>query len=366
MVGMTVLWAADLRTSYESPFLLGALNFVFSTLASLFIAFLVGRSFLVRGTPGLLLLGCGVIVWGTGSVVSVVTGQRDVNANVTIFNLVAFLAAACHLAGAVLSTPTRRPMPAPGLILASAYTAALGAVALVARAAFADWTPIFFIQGQGGTPVRQAVLAATVVMFLLAALVLHAANRKSLSPFLYWYILALLLIACGLLGVMAQPSFGGALNWTARSTQYLGGVYMLIAAIVSVRDSRAWGISLEAALSEARQRYEDLFELAADGVLVHELPGETSSGALIQANPAFRQLLGYTPAELAALTLPGLVAPEDRAALLRDVEAIAAERRAAARERRSSPGMAGASPRRSTRGYFRTRDACWACPSFAT
>jgi hypothetical protein len=57
---LTVLWAGDLPGSYEPPYLLMALNFVFSTLVSGFIAYLIARSFSIRCTPGLRMLGCGV------------------------------------------------------------------------------------------------------------------------------------------------------------------------------------------------------------------------------------------------------------------------------------------------------------------
>jgi hypothetical protein len=46
LVAIALLWAADLRTPYESPYLMMAMNFVFLTLGSLFIASLISRSFL--------------------------------------------------------------------------------------------------------------------------------------------------------------------------------------------------------------------------------------------------------------------------------------------------------------------------------
>ena len=42
--------------------------------------------------------------------------------------------------------------------LPAAYATALGVVGLVAVAAVRDWTPTFFVQGLGGTPLRQLVL----------------------------------------------------------------------------------------------------------------------------------------------------------------------------------------------------------------
>ena len=66
---MTVLWAADLRSAHELQFLMMALNFLFSTLSSLLVAILIGWNFVVRGAPELLLLGCGVLLWGAAGTV---------------------------------------------------------------------------------------------------------------------------------------------------------------------------------------------------------------------------------------------------------------------------------------------------------
>jgi hypothetical protein len=107
LVTMAVLWFADPQGSYESPYLLMFLNLVCSTLASGFVAYLIGRSYLIRGTPGLLMLGCGVLMWGSAGgvgvatgVVGLATGQFDINVFVTIHNLCVCLSALCYLAGA--------------------------------------------------------------------------------------------------------------------------------------------------------------------------------------------------------------------------------------------------------------------------
>ena len=237
LVAIAVLWAANLPGSYESEYLLMALNLVFSTLVSGFIAYLIGRSFLIRGTPGLLMLGCGVIIWGTAGLVGIVASHFDINVFVTIHNLCVWLSALCHLAGAVLSLRPRRAMREASLWLAAAYTVALGCVGLVTLSALAGLTPIFFVQGQGGTPLRYLVLGSATAMFVLTAVLLKGTGRRPLSAFLYWYTLALGLIAVGLFGIMIESVHAGPLSWTARAAQFLGGVYMLIAAIASVRES---------------------------------------------------------------------------------------------------------------------------------
>jgi two-component system, cell cycle sensor histidine kinase and response regulator CckA len=241
---------------------------------------------------------------------------------VTIHNTCVWLSALCHLAGVSLSLRPRRAMRGAGLWLAAAYAVTLGAVGSVTLATLAGWLPTFFVQGQGGTPVRQHVLGSAIVMFVLTATLLGLVNRRSLSAFAYWYSLALALTAAGLFGVMLEPAHGSVLSWTGRATQYLGGAYMLVAAIASAHESREWGIPLEAALSEARQRFDALFASAADGILVHDFVSGPTRAKFFQVNQAICDMLGYTLKEMRALGVLDVVAPEDHPAVYQARETL--------------------------------------------
>ena len=296
---MAVLWFADLRAYYESPRLLLGLNFVFSTLASLLVAYLIGRSFLVRGKPELLLLGCGVIIWGAAALVGIAAGlvwadngQLYINVTVTIHNICVWLSALCHLIGAVLSLRPTRALHAPSLWLAAAYAGALTAVGLVTLSAHAGWTPIFFIQGQGGTPVRHFALGTAIAMFVLTAILLTGGSRRPLSAFRYWYTLALALIAAGLFGIMIESVHASLLSWTGRTTQFLSGVYMLVAAVASVRESRAWEIPLEEALYQSEERLRLVLQASSIGTFEIDLLTEEG-----QWNAVEFELLGLKPGD---------------------------------------------------------------------
>ncbi len=130
-----------------------------------------------------------------------------------------------------------------------------------------------------GTPVRNFVLGSGAGLFALTAVLLGHTGRR-VSSFAHWYGLALLLTAVGLIGVMLQPYHASLLGWLGRMTQSLGGVYMLIAAVASVRESHAWGIPLEAALRESEHRYRMLLDLAPDAIVVHR------EGRFLYANAA--------------------------------------------------------------------------------
>ena len=213
------------------------LSFTFYTLVSLGTLFLIGRSFLASGTPGLLLLECGVILWSLAGTVGDAVAPNDANVNATIFNTVIFLAGLCHLAGAVLSLRPQQALALRPCGWLAASALALGALWLVTHAALAGWLPVFFIPGQGGTLVRYCVLISAIAAFVLSAGLMLAGQREARAPFTAWYALAMLSLSVGLFGIMIQLSFGSVVNWLARTAQWLGGLYLLFAAVAALRES---------------------------------------------------------------------------------------------------------------------------------
>ena len=229
---------AGLRDTYESHALLMALSFTFYTLVSLGTLYIIGRSFLGIGSPGLLLLECGVILWSLAGTVGDFASHGDANINVTIFNTGILLAGLCHLAGTILALRSQRVLHAKPLWLGAGCALTLGTLWLVSQAALQGWLPVFFIPGQGGTPVRYLVLSSAIAMFVLSAGLLKVRQCAAQLPFTYWYALALLMLAVGLFGVMIQLSLGSVVNWLSRTAQWLGGIYLLFAALASLRESQ--------------------------------------------------------------------------------------------------------------------------------
>ncbi len=84
---------------------------------------------------------------------------------------------------------------------------------------------------------RYCVLISAIAMFVLSAGLLLAGQREARAPFTSWYALAMLLLAVGLFGIMIQLSFGSVVNWLGRTAQWLGGLYLLLAAVAALRES---------------------------------------------------------------------------------------------------------------------------------
>ena len=245
------LWVADLRTVYESRTVMVLLNLFFTWLASLCVCFLTARAFLGSGQPGLLMFGCGSLLWGFTSLAAAAIVDR-VNPTITVHNLGVLGAAVCHLLGLLW----RGRLPRPGRWLAVGYAGAMMVAALIFWGATAGVTPVFFVQDRGGTPIREVVLVLSTVLFAGVGWQMISRSRRQSGAFYYWYGLGLALVATGLMGVILLSVQGGILGWTNRLTQYLGSAYLFIAALVAARETGTWTFSLSA-VDEALQRYWD-------------------------------------------------------------------------------------------------------------
>lgn len=143
------------QASHEHPLLLMGLNFVFATLVSLFVALKIGQSFMVESRPGLLLLGCGVLIWGVSGCMGVIAAMApsnpvlfNANTLVTVHNLCTWVSAICHLTGVAISFNPHATLQTPRTWLLVAYCGILAVASFIALAALFNWLPPFFCSQQ--------------------------------------------------------------------------------------------------------------------------------------------------------------------------------------------------------------------------
>jgi PAS domain S-box-containing protein len=309
-----LLW--KMPGSYESPYLLLALNFVFAMLASLLTAYLAFRAFLINGKPSSMILGCGLLIWGVNTVVATIFLSIGPNELVTVHNLGVFLSAFCHLTAAFLRWRSEATVNAPGPWLAAGITGTVGLTGVVAIAAVAGWTPVFFIPGSGGTTLRQVVLWMSIGMIALTVWLMGKEYRRSPSAFLHWYASGLSLIAVGLFGVMMQPIPGSIIGWLGRAAQLLGGAYILVAAFAAIQASRVWGLPLELVLRDTQAKLKDhieRYELVLAGASAALWDWDVPNKRVV-FSPQWKALHGFDENEAIEQekTLRESIHPEDR------------------------------------------------------
>ena len=259
------LTRTDDAVMFDPPGLLLVLNLLFLGVCPLLAGSLACRGYLASGSLTLLLLGSGVVDLALGSLLAgLLFPVGGPNAVVTLHNCAALLAGLLHAGGAavgLLGVPAdldvRRRKTCLELALVG-IPVVLGALTV---GLWQGILPVFFIQDSGPTPLRQAILGAATGAFLFAGVGFLTLYSIARSRFLYWYALALLLIALGLGCVFVQHSFGSPIGWTGRLAQYLAGLYLVIAVVRSARERQVAVLRLDQILATLfRNRFEVLLE----------------------------------------------------------------------------------------------------------
>jgi PAS domain S-box-containing protein len=243
-------------TLYEPPWLLLAANTVFISLISFAVAFIALRNYKITGQVQILLLGCGLLAFGLGGLAAGwlrSTPETGANLTVTMHNSGALIAALFHFAAA-LTLLTGMPQEETGaerttFWLIFGYGGLTLLLVLIMAASLYDYMPVFFIQPKGPTLLRQWLLGSSVVLFFFSSLIFAGFYIRYREIFLCWYSLALALITLGLVALFVQMAVGSPVGWVGRFSQYLGGIYFLIAILVVRRSAQKRRIPLGAVLT---------------------------------------------------------------------------------------------------------------------
>lgn len=226
------LWIADVQIVYTpQPLMLFFTALLSAVLTSLVIVKLTA-CFVESGMPELLLLDCGILLLGLARLAGVAMLGYGVNATVSTQNILMGCASLLHMAAGIL---VLKPHTASTARKHWAFYSLLGTLLLAFLIiAIQQWgiLPIFFIQGSGGSELRQLVIGAAIMMFVGTAAIMLSTNRPpAFRIFGRWYGFALLLMAVSLLAQMFQDYHDSALHWVGRLAQLLGWIYLLLAVL---------------------------------------------------------------------------------------------------------------------------------------
>lgn len=276
-----------------------------------FVAHLAGRSFVRHPSLPVLLLGSGSLAFGLVSLISALAiHYGNHNVGVTVYNTGMLLSGLCHALGAALigTTTDHLSNRRVRLLMKGAFAVVLTLVGLTTFLSLQGEMPLFFIQGEGPTLIRQAVLGSAVAVFALAGLIHLIRSYQTPRLFSRLYGAGLAIIATGLLGVLPINQVGSPLNWVGRVAQYVGGIYFLVAAVAEYRESGRWQLSLHEALRKSEER----FQLAVVAAGLGEFHYYFEDGRLC-LSPSLVEIYGLeqSQAEYRGETVQNIVHPED-------------------------------------------------------
>ncbi len=296
--------------AFDPPWLLLPVNTIFLGLIPLLVAFIALRTYLSTGLITILFMGCGVLALGSFNLVAgwVIGRPEGTHYTATIENLGVLIASIFHLGSAITTV-----MEDPSVIepkrriwwLILGYCGMPILLAFITLLTLAGMTPAFFIEGVGPTPLRQLVLGMAIGFFSASFLLFLRFYLRQKSEFLYWYSLALGLLAIGLLIVFFQKVVGGPIGWVGRGAQYLGAIYFIFAVLAAMRSAREENIPFQIALAgffrKAEIHFRNLVETLGDAVISID-----RNGRVLLWNDVAEKAFGYSRKESVGAQLADL------------------------------------------------------------
>lgn len=228
----------DIDEDFRLDWPAGILNTVFISAVAVLVAYVAARYLAANGSPQMLWLGCGALVFGAGVAVRAWMIGEGLNVPITVHDTSALIASALHLIGAISVLAKQRPSAAQqrrkqGVVLIS-YLGTIVIIALVTLLAFRGVIPTFASQRENATVIRNVVRGIAAASFAAASFISFRSYIRSHTDFYYWYSLGLVLFALGVV-LMSLGAVESRIAWLGRASQYTGGIYFLVAVIDAYR-----------------------------------------------------------------------------------------------------------------------------------
>jgi hypothetical protein len=154
--------------------LLPLLNAIYLFLCPMVVVYIAGRGYMASGSASLIMLGSGVFSFALGSLIAgFLLPDKGPNAVVTMHNCSALLAGLFHILGVIAAIAGFQSEPdlrQRKKILLSAFSGIFLITAILTYSVTQGMTPVFFIQGQGPTFLRQCVLGTAALSFLISGI----------------------------------------------------------------------------------------------------------------------------------------------------------------------------------------------------
>jgi PAS domain S-box-containing protein len=303
--------------TFDPPYLLFILNLLFITGTGFAIAFISAKSYLNNGAPNILLLGCAVLVSGLAAFFAG-WASTSANVNATVFNIGILVSSCLQFSGAIITLKgaeigwfyNRK------VTLALLYAACTLFIVALTMLSVIDLIPSFF-DANGPTIGNDISLIVSSSFLSVACAIFIWQYLHSKSKVLYWYSLALAITTAGLFGSLFANQYSGILSWVTRVTQYVGGIYFLMA-LLALRTMQRENLTLtrkwQEAFAASRKQMAKLFSRMLNGFayckIVTNKEGQPIDWIFLDCNEAFGRMLGKEKQEFigrrAAEVFPGI------------------------------------------------------------
>ena len=226
-IGLDIL---DIAEDYRLYLPIATLNTVFIAAVAMLVASIAARNFTITGSPEILGLGDAVLAFGVGILIYGWFTRAVLGVRITVYDSTFFMAAVMHFCGVILLKSklslSRLKLRQKQAIVLLSYLVIFVIIAVVTWLLYRGVLPSRTIS-------RDLIHGAGAILYIASAVIYLKNYLKSGTVFYYWYSLGLVLFAFGIL-FASQGPLEGRLVWMGRASQYVGGIYFLMA-VLSVR-----------------------------------------------------------------------------------------------------------------------------------
>jgi PAS domain S-box-containing protein len=274
-------------------------NAFFISFILILITIVASRTYLRTGMHQILWLGAGSLAFSLGSLLSAFQIRYDLNLSMAVYDTGALLAGIFYLHGlfrwtdniAASATKSRSKLN----ILLIYYLCVFLLLLAFNLLEYFKIIPDFFVPGTGPTVLNNIIMGIASTLLVISFSVYIVSYYRNRIDFYFWYALALLLMAGGLVLIDLAPA-GSPLAWLGHISNWIGGIYFIPAIIDTVKQARKKGVDIEEIVAgffrDPRANYELLVEESADAILSTD-----KAGRIILWNPAAEKIFGYNSGE---------------------------------------------------------------------
>jgi hypothetical protein len=229
-----VLDILDIGEGYRLNWSIAVINTIFISAVALLTIYFTTRNYLQSGSPELLALGGGALAFGFSIVLYGWLPNSELNTRITAYDSGVLLASAVYLAGAFFGMTKQGASGGKSggnkTSVITIYAAIVIIIAVITWLAYHGIIMVFTHEFSEHFTFREIVQGIAAIFCVSAALIYLRKYRGSRGDIYFWYSLGLILFAAGVIFI-SRGSLESRIAWLGRVSQYVGGIYLLSAAL---------------------------------------------------------------------------------------------------------------------------------------
>lgn len=285
-------------TNMGTPGVLVFFDFLFIGGASIAVAVVSAKSYLESGAKNILILGSAFLASGSGALIAGLTSSFSMNIYLTIFSVSILTASLLQVISAVSSVSVGISQPSHRFAYLSIAFIGVAVFIIAISSMFGlGYLPIF-LSLVWPEIIYVSIMGLTMFFLAVSSIIFGWHYLQSKSTTLYWYSLALGLIALGLFGFLFESNSSGILSWLTRGALYASSFYFCVALfdlntkMAGVGFSERWADAFRPDRKQISTIFARMLSPFIYGKVVADKAGKPVDCIILDVNAEFERIMG--------------------------------------------------------------------------